>query len=139
MKLDKRVVHLRIDVIERNLKEIKEIVKTSPLTYRDELALRHALLECAEACLDIGNHIIAVNNLRRPKDYRDVFAVLEEEKVIPKPLSRRLQEMVGFRNVLVHRYAHIDMRKVLQFAKKDVKDIEKFVEIIVSILKKAKG
>jgi uncharacterized protein YutE (UPF0331/DUF86 family) len=71
----------------------------------DELALKHALLECVEACVDISNHIISVKGFRRPMDYSDVFLVLEENKVINKDFSYRLQEMAKFRNVLVHGYA----------------------------------
>jgi len=138
MKLDSRLIHLRIDVIERNLAEVKNILKLKRLTYRDELALKHALLECIEACIDIANHIIAANNFRRPQDYRDVFAVLEEEKIISKNLSSRLQEMAGFRNVLVHRYAHVDMKRVLKFAKEDTKDIENFAKRILLLLQNSR-
>ncbi len=136
MELDEKLVHLRIDVIERNLKEIKSILKSRKLSYRDELALKHALLECIEACIDIATHIIAANNLRRPEDYRDVFRVLEEENIISSRFSKRLQEMASFRNVLVHRYLHVDMERVKKFAKEDVKDIEKFVKIVLKLLKR---
>jgi hypothetical protein len=44
MELDKKLIQLRIDVIERNIKEAREIVK-GEINYRDELALKHALLE----------------------------------------------------------------------------------------------
>jgi hypothetical protein len=44
MELDKKLIQLRIDIIERNLKEVKNILKEK-LTYRNELALKHALLE----------------------------------------------------------------------------------------------
>ncbi len=30
------------------------------------------------ACLDLGNHIIAAEHYRLPKDYRDIFTVLSE-------------------------------------------------------------
>jgi len=93
MELDRRLIQLRIDIIEANLKEIRKIAKEKKLTYRDELALKHALLEAIEACTDIANHIIAAKGWRRPEGYRDVFKVLEENKVINRALSRRLQEM----------------------------------------------
>ncbi len=60
MALDKSLVHLRIDVIERNLKEIKSVIEEGEekflKDYRTTLAGRHALLESIEACIDIGNH-----------------------------------------------------------------------------------
>jgi len=48
MELDKKLIQLRIDVIERNIKEAREIVK-GEISYRDELALKHVLLESIEA------------------------------------------------------------------------------------------
>jgi len=136
MELDERLIQLRIDIIEANLKEIRKIAKEKKLTYRDELALKHALLEAIEACTDIANHIIATKGWRRPESYRDVFKVLEENKVISRALSRRLQEMSGFRNVLVHKYASVDMRKVMKVSISDIRDIEKFVKIALKLIKK---
>jgi len=42
MELDEKLIHLRIDVIERNIKGAREIVK-GEIDYRNELALKHAL------------------------------------------------------------------------------------------------
>jgi uncharacterized protein YutE (UPF0331/DUF86 family) len=140
MELDKKIIQLRIDVIERNLKEIENISKEKPgkISYRDELALKHALLECIEACIDISNHIISVKGFRRPMDYSDVFLVLEENKIINKNFSYRLQEMAKFRNVLVHRYALVDRSKLFRIVKEDVKDIVEFVKVVLKSIDKIK-
>lgn len=137
MELDKKVIQLRIDVIERNLKETRNITKESPkkINYRDELALKHALLESVEACADIANHIISTKGFRRPSDYSDIFAVLEENKIVNGSLSNRLQEMVKFRNVLVHRYAVVSMAQLFKIAKEDIKDIVEFVKVILKLVR----
>jgi uncharacterized protein YutE (UPF0331/DUF86 family) len=140
MVLDKELVNLRIDIIERNIKEINNIVKEGKVkyleNYRTQLAARHALLESIEACIDIANHIIASLSLRRPEDYKDVFVVLEENKIISKNLSKRLQEMAKFRNLLVHHYTKIDEEKVFNILKKDVKDIVEFIKTILRLIKR---
>lgn len=137
MEFDKKLIHLRIDVIERNLKEIEAISKENQeaLSYRDELALKHALLECVEACIDISNHMISVSGFRRPVDYSDVFVVLEENNIIKRNFSHRLQEMAKFRNVLVHRYTMVDRDKLGKIAKEDLKDITEFVKMILKLIK----
>ncbi|RLE68991.1 MAG: DUF86 domain-containing protein [Thermoprotei archaeon] len=124
MELDKRMIQLRIDIIERDLKEIEEISRLRKITYRDELALKYALLECIEACIDISNYIISVKGFRRPMDYKDIFTILEENNIIDRDLSQRLQNMVKFRNILVHKYAIVDMKIVLKIARKDIVDKE---------------
>lgn len=137
MEYDKKLIHLRIDVVERNLKEIEAISreKLEELSYRDELALKHALLESIEACVDISNHIISVRGFRRPVDYSDIFVVLEENKIISKDFSHSLQEMAKFRNVLVHRYALVDKDRIIKIVREDVKDITEFVKIILKLIK----
>lgn len=138
MGLDKHLVNLRIDLIERNLKEIKSILGEGEekflKSYRTTLAGRHALLESVEACIDIGNHLISSMGLRRPEDYRDVFAVLEENRIIPRNLSERLQKMAGFRNLLVHYYAKVDNKTVFSIMREDIKDISEFVKLILKFM-----
>jgi len=66
-------------------------------------------------------------------DY-DVFVVLEDNKIINKYFSSHLQKMAKFRNVLVNRYALVDRSKLFKIVKKDVKDIVKFVKIILKLI-----
>ncbi len=138
MKLDKFLINLRIDVIERNLKEIELIISEGEEDFlknnRTILAGKHALLESIEACIDISNHIIASMGLRRPEDYKDVFAIIQENNIIAKPLSERLQDMAGFRNLLVHFYAKVDNKKVFSIMQKDTKDISEFVKKILKYI-----
>ena len=73
MALDKKLIAIRVDIIERNLNEIRNIAKEGLKNYRNELAAKHALLESIEACIDISNHIISAKGFRRPVDYKDMF------------------------------------------------------------------
>jgi uncharacterized protein YutE (UPF0331/DUF86 family) len=135
MELDRKLIQLRIDVIERNIKEAREIVK-GEISYRDELALKHALLESIEACFDIANHIISAFDFRRPLSYSDAFEVLKENRIIDEKLAERLKEMAKFRNFLVHRYAFVQKEKLVEIVKQDIKDIEEFVRIVLKLIKK---
>jgi len=140
MELDKELIQLRIDVIERNLQEINSIKEEGyekfSESFRDELAAKHALLESIEACVDIANHIIAVKGFRRPTDYKDVFKILQENKIISKELYVKLEEMAKFRNLLVHRYAEIETQKIFKIIKDDVRDVKEFVNMILKYIKK---
>jgi len=139
MELNKELIQLRIDIIEKNVRELESIVnegfdKFSGI-FRNELAAKQALLESIEACVDIANHIIAVKAFRRPTEYKDVFKILEEEKLIKKEFSLRLQEMAQFRNLLVHRYAEIETKKIFKIMKEDVKDVKDFVRVVLKFVK----
>ncbi|MBM4241716.1 MAG: DUF86 domain-containing protein [Euryarchaeota archaeon] len=135
MELDKELIQLRIDVIERDLAEINKIVEEGyenfKTNFRNELASKQALLESIEACIDISNHIIATQGFRRPTDYKDVFVILEENGFLERNLSGKLQEMAKFRNLLVHRYAEMDKERLFRIMKADIDDIKVFVEKIL--------
>ena len=61
-----------------------------------------------EAALDIANHIIADRGFPSPETYRDAFAILGANGVVPMDLAARLQGWAGFRNILVHGYLDVD-------------------------------
>ncbi|MEG3225542.1 MAG: hypothetical protein BME94_08580 [Methanobacteriales archaeon Met13] len=133
MDLDEELIQLRIDIIERNLVEIKAIISEGyhQFNYRTELAAKHALQESIKACIDISNHIIASRGFRRPNDYRDLFLVLEENQIIDKNLSLKLQAMAKFRNLLVHRYAEMDQKRLFQIMTVDTDDFRAFIKQIL--------
>lgn len=98
----------------------------------EQHAVERELQIVIEACLDIGHHVISREGLRRPGDYRDVFAVLREAGVIQAELGRRLEEMVSFRNRLVHGYLDVEPERVYEMARKELADVEAFVASIVT-------
>jgi len=132
------IVHARIDIIEENLKLLREVAaegfSSFSKNYRDIQAVKHSLQEAVEACLDMGNYIIAEKGFRRAEDYSEVFKVLEEEGLIAPELSNRLQEMAKFRNLLVHRYGEIELKRLFIFIKEDLGDIERYVTKILEFL-----
>lgn len=54
--------------------------------------------------MNLGNHLISGLGLRKAESYRDIFKVLEEEKIISSALSKELQNFAVFRNRIVHLY-----------------------------------
>jgi uncharacterized protein YutE (UPF0331/DUF86 family) len=135
MELDKQLINLRIDVIERNLVELQEITAEGyshfKASYRNELAAKQALMESIEACIDISNHIIATYGFRRPMDYKDIFLILGEQNILNKTLSLKLQEMAKFRNVLVHRYIDIENERLFTLMENESDDFKDFIKQIL--------
>ena len=132
------VINSMVDLIDENLRLIDEIklmgYESFSESLRDIQAAKHSLQECIEACLDIGNHIIAEKGFRRADDYKDIYIVLEEEGVIEPDLSSKLQEMAQFRNLLVHRYGEIDTRRVFVIMSEDMGDIREFVKKVLGYI-----
>lgn len=84
------------------------------LTHADLLpAVKYRFVVAIEAAVDVGEHIIAAEQLRAPQSYADVFRVLGEHGWLNDGLASQLQRMAGFRNVLVHAYEDVDDQHVI--------------------------
>ncbi|CAG1002019.1 hypothetical protein METP3_03394 [Methanosarcinales archaeon] len=136
--ISNEVINAMIDLIEENLRLIEEIkmqgFESFSNNFRDIQAAKHSLQESIEACLDIGSHIIAEKGFRRADDYKDIYKVLEEERIIDPDLSAKLQEMAQFRNLLVHRYGKIDTKRIFIIMSGDINDIKQFVNTILKYI-----
>lgn len=136
--ISSEVINAKIDLIDQNIRLLEEMkeqrYESFSKNFRDIQAAKHSLQESIEACLDIGNHIIAERGFRRGEDYKDIFRVIEEEGIIETGLSARLQEMAKFRNLLVHQYGRIDTRRLFIIMSQDLKDVEEFIKSILSYI-----
>jgi len=133
--VDKDLIEGKFDIIERNLDFIRDNYsdigpEDLENSYKDYQALKFSLFEMIEACIDIANHIISSERLRRAESYADMFKVLGESKVIPKDLAERLSLMARFRNLLIHRYGTLDSNRIVEIVRDHLTDIEMFMEEI---------
>ncbi len=87
-----------------------------------------------EDVLDICNLIIAGKALGLPKDNRDAIKKLSDNKIIPGKLSTRLEDMVSFRNLLVHRYGKVDDSRAYHYLKEEKDDLSEFILTIEKLI-----
>ena len=64
--------------------------------------------------------------LGEPQHNRDLFQLLHAAGWINEDLARRLQHMVGFRNILVHEYARTNLAIVRDVLENRVDDLREF-------------
>lgn len=138
-KVNERIIANRISKLREYLKVLRELQKVSfedfmsnPLTHYSAERCLHLAIECA---INIGNHIISALQLRKPEEYRDIASILGEAGVIPRKFTDEFVKMIGFRNVLVHGYAEIDLFKVYSFLRDRLGDFELFIDYIREFLK----
>ena len=92
-----------------------------------------------ECMIDIGEMIISKEKLKRPDTYRDVFLLLGEHGILPDDFAKDLAPAAGFRNVLVHMYAKIDIDRLYYYLENNIEDIERFGEYIARYLIKGRS
>jgi len=125
-------------LLSEYITDLVELQAVDLNTY-EENKLVHRTVErtlhlAVEACLDIGQHIIAQEGFRTPADNKDVFAVLSEEGVVPPSLLPSLISMAKFRNLIVHDYAQIDNLVVFNILKRRLGDFDAFARAIAHYL-----
>lgn len=136
--VDKEVVLNRIKHLEDNINYLEKIKKydqktfssTQDIYYRFERALHLAV----EAVLDLGNHLIADQNLETPDSNRDIFRILFENQIIDSELKESLIKMAGFRNILVHDYLDLDRELEYEIIKNNIVDIKEFMKVVLEYL-----
>ena len=124
----------RLNVIRDCVNALREL---RPLTY-DEFAREHVLVTSAErdfqiaiqAALDIGSIILADQQVMVPDRYSDIFPALAEIGVLPADLAQKLVGMAKFRNVLVHLYLEVDLKRVYRYLQENLGDFETYARYV---------
>jgi len=124
----------KIDELENYLRELEEYLPEQEEDYLNN-GLRKRACErtfqlASENLIDICNLIISEKGFGIPSESKDSIRKLAENQVITASLSTRLEEFVGFRNLLVHQYGRVDDSRSYSFLNMELKDFYEFIEII---------
>jgi uncharacterized protein YutE (UPF0331/DUF86 family) len=132
--LDKDRILEKMDELEKYLRELEEYLPEEKEEYLNsglrKRACERAFQLASENLLDICNLIISEKGFGIPTDSKDCIRKLAENGVITGSLSTRLEELVGFRNLLVHQYGHIDDSRAYSYLNIELKDFYEFIETI---------
>jgi len=101
---------------------------TQDLTRQDAAVLN--ILRACETAIDLANLLVREKRLGIPQSGRDGFRLLADANLIPQELATRLQKMVGFRNVAVHRYRDLDLAILSSIIERDLDDLLRFSELV---------
>jgi uncharacterized protein YutE (UPF0331/DUF86 family) len=102
--------------------------------WKTQRVVERTLQILIEACIDIANHIISDRGMRLPTTYADIFRVLRENRIIPEDLSKNMENMARFRNLIVHQYETIDSSIVVSILHKNLEDFERFRNAILKTI-----
>jgi uncharacterized protein YutE (UPF0331/DUF86 family) len=128
------VILNKISIIERCIKRIHEeyannLKHLENFTKQDSIILN--LQRACEASIDLAMHIVAEKKLGLPQTSRDAFTLLETEGIIPSSLSKKMQAMVGFRNIAVHDYQEINLLILQKIIENHLVDFMQFTKTIL--------
>lgn len=129
-----------LDRIGEELTQLRRLAGMDPanLLANPDLvaAVKYRFIVAIEAAIDTCRHVAASESLRAPDDFADAFAVLGEAGYLGGELVPTLQDMARFRNLLVHGYARVDDRRVIEVLRTRLPDLDAFRQ---SVAAKAAG
>jgi len=109
------------EVIINKCESIKRCIKRIEEDYDEEFEENYTkqdavilnIQRAIQQAIDLGAYVIKKYRLAIPKSSREIFEILEKEKIIEKDLSDNLQKMVGFRNLAIHEYSKLKLEIII--------------------------
>ena len=89
-------------------------------------AVEHGLQTSIQIVLDIGNHLLADLGENNLEDYSSVLVRLGTSGILPIEFADKIRPMAGFRNLLVHEYAEVDLKEAYRMLRDPLGNFEDF-------------
>jgi uncharacterized protein YutE (UPF0331/DUF86 family) len=138
-KTDRERIFAKLDEMMRYVEELKEMLPEEE-EYLQNLIKRRACektIEIAiESLIDVSAMMVSAERFGLPASEESILDILVERNILSQELGERLKDMKGFRNILIHRYAHVDDEIVYQNLTDYLDDFYKFGKAIEFYLEK---
>lgn len=123
-----------INEVKRALALAESIVERPIQQFLDDdeavFALRYAVVEVVEGCVQIGIHILKKLGARAAT-YSEVFQRLYEKGVITRSVAESMRRFVGLRNLIVHRYWELDDERMYKELKEEgLRRVKEYLESV---------
>ncbi len=119
--------------IERCLKRIREEYGGEDanlyhnITRQDAIVLN--LQRACQAAIDLATHLVRIHSLGVPQENREAFTLLVDAGLLDEALGDRLKRMVGFRNIAIRDYQHLNLDVLKAIITKHLDDLTQFTEL----------
>jgi len=138
--VEKSLIIAKLSKLREYIGFLKELQTVSMEDLVNDFKIRGAveryLQVSIECMIDVGNEIISSLQLQRPERYKDIPYILAKAGIIPKDYAETMASMIGFRNLLVHDYASINLNLVYEFLRTKLSDLNAFIKYIVEWLER---
>jgi uncharacterized protein YutE (UPF0331/DUF86 family) len=127
----------KVASIERCIKRIHEEYVGKEDSWKLNFTVQDSILlnlqRACELSIDLANLIVKKRKLGIPQNSRDSFDLLEQAKIIDRPLQIKMKHMVGFRNMAIHDYQTLNLDVVDSIISNNLGDFEEFTKVILKL------
>jgi len=132
--LDKTLIVTKVADISGYLNKLLPRLKGESRAIIDEELVLHTVERLfqllVDSAIDLNTHIINNLNALVPDDYQSTFTVLGENKVLPMEFALKIAPSVGLRNLIVHKYGKVDLKRMVDDIKANIGDYTEYLKLI---------
>jgi len=133
--IDENLVLAKASRVEDHLRRIQEKRSVTSDEFLADLDRQESILfnlqMAIQNCIDIAAHIISDEELGVAGSTNEMFYMLQENGYLAPELAEKMIAAVGFRNLIVHEYGNVDLKKVYQIAHQDVGDLKAYLRAVI--------
>jgi uncharacterized protein YutE (UPF0331/DUF86 family) len=129
---DQDLVAKKLALLETYVRELRTLSRPQAIgaDVRERRFVEHTLQIAIQAAIDVASHIVSDDRLGEPATSSELFAILGQSGWLQPPHADRLRKMAGFRNVLVHGYATVDLDIVRDVVENHLDDLVDFAAAV---------
>lgn len=130
--MDARLIEKRLAWIEAGCERLRRLAKPDRLA-DDEVQrafVEHNLQTAIQAAIDIATLILGERKLGEPDSTRSMFRLLVNDGWVTNEQADVWRRIVGFRNIVVHRYLDVDPAIVRAVLVGNLDDFGRFVRSV---------
>ncbi|MCD4749576.1 MAG: DUF86 domain-containing protein [Thermoanaerobaculales bacterium] len=129
---DPELLAKKLAFVETCVAELKRLANPAIIDtdIREERFVEHTLQLAIQAAQDVASHIVSDERLGEPRTNRELFDLLGRNEWLDQSQAALLSDMVGFRNILVHGYADVNLSVVRDVLENHLDDLLKFVAVV---------
>lgn len=118
--------------VNRYTNDLREMRGMPEAEYLDDVVIQRAvertLVNLIQACIDVAQHVRSSEDLSPGGTAKQEMEALGNADILSAETQSRMEEAVGFRNVLAHQYGEIDQQVVYEVLHEDLCWFERFQE-----------
>lgn len=136
--VDEDIVVDKLQYINEYTSDLKEMRGLSKSEYVDDIIIQRAVertfLNLIQSCIDLAQHIRASEGFSPGGTAKNEIEALGNAGILSDDVQAQIEEAVGFRNVLAHRYGDVNHDVVYTVLHNDLHWFEKFQQEIAQWL-----
>lgn len=131
----------RLHRILRRIADDLAVLRTYARVGADELLVdpprlghvKYLFVTLLEGCVDAAHHVCAAEGYGPPGTNAEAMLLLARHDLLPAQLAEVMAAAVRFRNVLVHGYAEVDDRRVVEYLQ-ELDDVARFTGLLARLV-----